>query len=124
VTPSDKIGILSTPEQKRVFSLPPSDTKQDFFTPLGHVFSCDPPDSFVQFYPPWTVFYTHFTPLRQFFHLFYPPQTVYFDNFTPSDIFPKMLPPRTPFLETPLGQKLVVFYPMEKDFLYLPDRAI
>jgi len=37
VTPLDKIGILSTPGQKRVFSLPPSDIKH-FFTPLGHTF--------------------------------------------------------------------------------------
>jgi len=38
-----------------------------FFTIPGHIFSCDPRESFVQFYPPRTVFPANFTPLGQFF---------------------------------------------------------
>jgi len=108
VTPSDKIGIISTPGQKRVFSLHPSDTKQDLLPPSDMFFSCDPPRQFCpilppsdslswRFYPPRTFFLSILPPADSFFHPIYPPRTVYFDNFTPLDIFLKVLPPSDTF---------------------------
>jgi len=101
-----KIGIFQPPGQKRVVSLPHSDTKQDFlpprtccscppktvlskFTPLGQFFPpiLPPRTVFCQCYPPQTVFFTHFTPLGQYILTILPH----------SDIFSEMLPPLDTF---------------------------
>jgi len=126
VTPSDKIGIFFNPWTKRVFSLPPSDTKQDFL-PLGHIFFLLTPSQFCQILPPSGQLFTPILPPSDsflsilypsdsFFHPFYhgqfiltvlPPQT-FFDDFTPTYIFF--------FLRPPLGHK----FAKNKNFHYIP----
>jgi len=73
--PRTKLGFFQPLAKNGYFPYPPSDTKQDFFTLLGHVFFLGPTDSFVQFYPPqdknlqfftpWSKTMIFSTPLRQ-----------------------------------------------------------
>jgi len=130
VTPSDKIGVFSTPWTK-------TDTKQDFL-PHRTFFFLWPPGQFCPIlshsdsfshkcYPPRTVCFVHVTPLGQLFSPFYPPQTVYFDNFTPLGFFFRQFYPLGHlFLRTPLGQKLHIFTPRTKTRIFSTpmDRAI
>jgi len=74
-----------TPGQKRVISLHPR-TQNSFFLLLSDMFfSFDPPDSFVQFYPPQTFFPADLNLLGQFFVNFIPLGQLFFTHFTSSD---------------------------------------
>jgi len=94
VTPSDKIGICSTPWTKTGIFFSPLGHKTGFVYPPPTCFvHVTPSDSFVQFYPPRTVFSADFTPLGHFFCQIYPleqlfhpfyPLRHFFDDLTPT----------------------------------------
>jgi len=110
LTPSDKIRIFQPPGQKRVFSLPPSDTKQDFFTLLGHVLFLWPPRQFCPILPPSDSFSCRFYPLGQFF-VNLPPRTAFFTHFTPLGHFFNNFTPLGHFFLRPLSDKNCIFLP-------------
>jgi len=125
VTPSDK-KMSTTWSKTGIFFTPLWHKLTWFFYPPRTCFYLvTPPDSYVQFYPLGQFFppilprsdsiFINFIPLGQLFpHIlphsdslvgqFYPPQT----------FFRKYYPPRKPFFETPLGQKLQFFTPQDK----------
>jgi len=130
VTPSDKIGIFPTWLKTGFFLTPPRTQNRIFFTPLGHVFSCDPQtvlsnftplrQFFTPILPPSDSFLSILPPSDIFFYPFYPPRTAFFTHFTPSDsLFWQFYPPPSDtFSWDPLGQKFAGFTPQikNKDF--------
>jgi len=121
----------------------PPRTQNSIFLPSSDMFfSCDPPpDSFVQFYPPQTVFLADFSPLGTVFLSILPPSTLgqlfshilppsdsffyhlasdslFWQFYPPQTIFRKCYPPLTHFLETPL--RLGDLTPSDKKAIYSP----
>jgi len=88
-------------------------------------FSCDPPDSFVQFYPPRTVFPANFIPIVFFFANFTPSDS-FFRHFNPLGQFIlTILTPSDNFSWDPLRTKFAFFYHQDKnkDFSYPPGQG-
>jgi len=110
--PQTKLGFCHPLRQKWVFSLYTPSEKTGFLPPSDIFFLVTPPDSFVQFYPPRTVFPANFTPSDSFFgqfipirQLFYP---FYLDNFTPL----------RQFLRPPPATKMAISSPPPGYFLF------
>jgi len=106
--PQTILGFSHPLDIKGIF-LTPSDTKQNFLPPLGHVFFLWTQESFSPILPPSDSFSCRLYPLGQFFCQFYPPRTAFLPIFLPScSLFWQFYPPQTFFWQ---------FYPPRHFFL-------